>query len=114
MKEVTTLNFRLRLEQSHVRATNAFGGYIIVLSGESPFNVHKTFSETFLADSEGLPFYTTADAARFAEAQAGIWKQQLRNNPALAITGIQEWADLWDHFAIVVDPSRKGIPQLAV
>jgi hypothetical protein len=105
MLQTNTLNFVLRLERKSTGITECQGDYYIELSGETPFNVNKTFSERFFCDSAGEPFFNLADVARFSEQMASFWESQLLSNPKLAITSIEEIADLWKKFSADLFPA---------
>jgi hypothetical protein len=114
MHQTNTLNFRLRLERKLGPIIGCLGNYYIDLSGESPFNLNKSFDERFFTNSEGTPFYTLEDAAQFAEEMAAFWKFQLMSNPKLGITAVEELADLWRKFATELYPNYKGVPRQPV
>lgn len=109
MLQTNTLNFRLRLERKSTGIVECLGNYYIELSGETPFNVNKTFSEKIFFDSAGAPFFHIADVARFSEEMTSYWESQLVSNPKLVITGIEELADIWKKFAAELLPSNSGV-----
>ena len=104
MIEVNTLSFRLRLEKNNSKQSECLGNYYYVLFCESPFDVSKTFSEEFLTDSNSVPFFSFNDAARFAEEMASFWEDQIKNNPKLDITRLEEMTDLWKYLSVKLNP----------
>jgi hypothetical protein len=102
MLQINTLSFSLLLEKVEKESGYLFtgpGNYVIELSGESPFDTRITFSERFLCNSEGLPFFRLEDATRFGCEMAAFWKSRLEAYPKLAVTSIGEMADAWQKFA---------------
>jgi hypothetical protein len=99
MFQINTLNFRLSLERISDDSTGWNGTFYIELTGESPFDINKNFSERIFCNAEGRPFNSLADAALFSDEMAAFWKLQLLANPKLEITGIKELVDVWKKFA---------------
>ena len=100
MIEVRTLNLTLRLVENSSPLLGERGNYCIELSGESPFNAHKSFTENFNLNANNIPFSSFEETARFVSETAEFWQHQLDNNPKLIITGLQELADIWAKFAL--------------
>lgn len=99
MIEARTLNFTLRLVENPHPLLGKWGKYCIELSGESPFNVHKSFTESFSLNADNIPFSSIEETAQFVLGMAEFWQQQLDKNPKLTITGLQELADIWAKFS---------------
>ncbi len=99
MIEVRTLNLKLRLERNFSSNNEGEVNYLIVLMGESPFDVSKSFSEKISTDNEQKPFTTLEDVVHYVNQTAIYWQGQLQEFPQLHITGVQELADLWIAFA---------------
>jgi len=114
MLQTNTLNFRLILERKSGSLIECRGNYYLELTGETPFDLNKSFSEKFFCDSAGLPFYNLEDVARFGEEMAAFWKLQLASNPKLAITSIGELADIWEKLATDLCASYSPVAKLAV
>jgi hypothetical protein len=110
MLQTSTLNFRLTLVRKSPDITGCRGNYYIELTGENPFNLDKTFSEKFFGNSAGVPFYNIEDVSRFSEDMASFWELRLLANPMLAITSIEELADIWRKFAADLHPADAVIP----
>lgn len=106
MFQTNTLNFRLRLERKLGNIIGLRGNYYVELTGENPFNLNKTFSEQFFCNSAGIPFYELEDVTQFSKEMASFWELQLTSNPKLAITSIEEIADIWKKFATDLYPSN--------
>ena len=103
MIEVRTLNFTLRLVENPNPLLSGRGKYYIELSGESPFNVHKSFTEIFCLTADNIPFYTVDETARFVSETATFCQQQLDKYPKLTLTGLQELADIWAKFSLAYE-----------
>jgi hypothetical protein len=110
MFQINTLNFRLSLGRISGDSTGGFGTFYIDLSGESPFDINKSFSERIVCNAEGKPFISLEDAAVFSEEMAAFWKLQLLANPKLEITSIRELVDLWKKFAAELYLSSSADP----
>jgi hypothetical protein len=108
MFQINTLNFSLSLGRISGDSTGGFGTFYIDLSGESPFDINKSFSERIVCNAEGKPFISLEDAAAFSEEMAAFWRLQLLVNPKLEITGIRELVDLWKKFAAELYHSSSG------
>jgi hypothetical protein len=108
MIEVTTANFRLRLELNLPARKPCRGNYFIVLLGTRQTNERRSFEEEYLSGSDALPFYSLEDAAAYAEEMAAFWKLQLMANPRLNRTGILELVEVWRKFSIAIHPSHRG------
>lgn len=109
MFQANTLNFRLRLGQKAENITNCPGNYYIELHYESCFDLDKSFSETFFYDSENNPFNSLIDAAEFSGEMAAFWQFQLLTNSKLGITGVEELADVWKKFSIMLYPFNLAV-----
>ena len=108
MFQINTLNFMLSLGRISGDSTGGFGTLYIDLSGESPFDINKSFSERIVCNAEGKPFISLEDAAVFSEEMAAFWKLQLLANPKLEITSVRELVDLWKKFATELHLSSSG------
>jgi hypothetical protein len=106
MVQTNTLNFRLILERKSGNLIGCQGNYYLELTGETPFDLNKNFSEKFFCNSAGIPFYNLEDVVRFSEEMAAFWKFQLASYPKLAITGIEELSDIWKKLASYLSPSN--------
>jgi hypothetical protein len=111
MFQANTLNFRLRLGQKEENITSCPGNYFIELTCESCFDLAKSFSETIFYNSEKKPFYDLIDAAEFSAEVAAFWQFQLLTNNKIGITGVEELADVWKKFSILLYPFNLTVPR---
>lgn len=111
MFQANTLNFRLRLGQKAENITSCPGNYFIELTCESCFDLDKSFSETIYYNSEKKPFSSLIDAAEYSAEMAAFWQYQLLTNTKVGITGIEELADVWKKFSILLYPFNLAVPR---
>jgi hypothetical protein len=114
MIQTNTLNFRLILEKKSGDLIECLGNYYLELTGETPFDLNKNFSEKFFCNSAGVPFYHIEDVARFSAEMAAFWKLKLASNPKLAITSLEELSDIWKKLATHLCASNSAVAKLAV